>query len=127
MKANILQIIVYCVFFIIQLKIPIASGQRTFFSYILPWFLIIPRCAYLVRIFGFPVNKKFAPIGECIIYVFTMFFFLMALYKKHFKVNVIGIVVNILITIIVISIEIVESMMYVYVYESQEEVNKDDV
>jgi len=51
----------------------------------------------------------------------------MALYKKHFKVNVIGIIVNIIITIIVISIEIVESMMYVYVYESQEEVNKDDV
>lgn len=123
MKSNIIQIIIFCILFLVQIKIPIASGERTFFSYILPWFLIIPRGAYLIKIFGFPINKRFAPIGEVAIYIFTMFLFLMALYKKHFSINIYGIIANIIITIVIISIEVVESMMYVYIYENQEEKN----
>ena len=122
MLYNVFNIAVLTAVFIVQMLVPMAEGGRTYFAYIVPWLLIIFRGMFVLKLFGIPVRAKIPMIGEAVVYGFTMFFFLSALYKKGFEVDAVGIAANIICLVVVLALEIVEESMFVYEYR---EVEKD--
>jgi len=120
---NIFNIVVLIIVFIIQLFVPMAEGDRTYFAYIVPWLAVVFRGLFVIKTFGIPVPAKIPIIGEIGVYAFTMFFFLSALYKKGFEVSTAGIILNVACLLTVLALELIEENLFVYEYR---EVEKSD-
>lgn len=121
MKYNIFNIVLLILITMIQILIPMGENGRTYYSYFLPWFSIIFKTCFILKLFGLPISIKFIFCGEIGIYFFTMFFFLSALYKKQFEISIFGITINILCTLIILILFLIENSIFVYEHIEKKE------
>jgi len=102
--------------------VPIGQ-DRTYFSYYIPYLLIITRLFFLGRTLGIPIPKAIAPVSELAILSLSLFFFAMAVYKHNFYVNTFGLIAVIGITLLIIAMETIHDVMLVYVLVDDDEEN----
>lgn len=97
------------------LQMSVSIGlDRTYFSYFLPYLLIITRLLFLGRTLGIPIPKTIAPVSELAILSLSLFFFAMAVYKHNFEVYIFGVAIVIGITLIIIVLEVIHDTLHVY-------------
>ena len=114
MTYTIAHAVTFIVLTLIQMSVPIGL-DRTYFSYYIPYLLIIARLLFLGRTLGVPIPKSIAPVSELAILALSLFFFAMAIYKHSFYVNIIGLAAVIGITLLIIILEVIHDTMHVYV------------
>lgn len=124
MTYNIINIILLIVITIVQIFLPIAE-DRTYFTYIVPILTIIFRIMFVCRTFGVPIKVKIPPIGEIVVYLLTMFFFFSSYYKKRFELNYTGIIINVILILVILISEFVESQLFIYEYREIEDEDKE--
>jgi len=119
MTYTIIHAALFIMLTLVQMAIPIGQ-DRTYFSYYIPYLLIIARMLFLGRTLGIPIPKVIAPVSEFAILSLSLFFFAMAVYKHSFYVNALGIAVIIGITLFIIALETIHDVMHVYVLVDEE-------
>lgn len=125
MVYNTFNIILMVIITIAQMFIPIAEGY-TYFSFIVPVLTIIFRTMFVCRTFGVPIKSKVPPIGEIVVYLFTMFFFFSSYYKKRFELNIPGLVIDTILIAVVLISEFIEANLFIYEYKEIEDDEEED-
>lgn len=122
MVYNIVNIVLLVIITLVQMFLPMAEGI-TYFTYIIPILTIVFRAMFVCRTFGVPIKVKVPPIGEIVIYLLTMFFFFSSYYKKRFELNYAGIIINVILVLVILISEFVESQLFIYEYKDVEDDN----
>jgi hypothetical protein len=120
MTYTITHAVIFVVLTLIQMTLPIGQ-DRTYFSYYIPYLLIVTRLLFLGRTLGIPIPKAIAPVSELAVLSLSLFFFAMAVYKHSFYVNTIGIITVIGITLLIIALQTIHDVMHVYVLVDEDD------
>lgn len=123
MIFNIFNIVLLIILTTVQGLMPIADSGRTYFSYIIPWISVVFRSLFVLKTFGIPVSVRVTIFGDILVYLFSMFFFLSAYYKKGFSIYLSGIVINIICIAVVLATEIIEDNLFIYEYREEKSSN----
>lgn len=123
MVYNTFNILLIIIITTLQIFIPIAEEGRTYYSYFIPWLLIVFRGCFVLKTFGFPIHMKVPLLGEIGVYFFSMFIFLSAFYKKRFDVYTFGIIINVICVIIIISSILIEDTIFIYEHRKKEDIS----
>ena len=111
---------IFLVLTLVQMSVLIGP-DRTYFSYYLPYLLIIARLLFLGRTLGIPIPKAIAPVSELTILSLSLFFFAMAVYKHNFYVSILGLAAVIGSTILIIALETIHDALHVYILVDEDE------
>lgn len=92
--------------YIIQSNLPLFAEDKTMISYFFPFFIIIFRLLFFLKLLGIPIPKNVAAYGELVMFFLGMVLMIMTSYNKGYTFNIINMCIVFIITMVTVVAEI---------------------